>query len=195
MITSARTTALAAITLAAGLALVGCSGPAPAGPVDTPADPVTPSGPVPAWYGSSFDDDGCPVPSGAELERDTDPAAFLGADLPDGWCLYKGTEYTTYFAIPATEVDEPGAAARAALEPAGWAFDAADDDSPQWSWITAYPEAAAADFSDGAVDGSIFVVPQISADDMDTYALWYGPLASSFGEWSEGDYVAILGFW
>jgi hypothetical protein len=195
-VNTARTAALAAIALVGGIALAGCSTPAPQSPVDSSDDPVTPSAPVPAWYGDSFDDDGCPVPGdGADIVRTADPSAFLGADLPDGWCLYEGVDYTTYFALPATEVEDPGSEARSALEPAGWAFDAADDDSPQWSWITAYPEASAADFSDGNVDGAIFVTPAITGGDIETYSLWFEPLTSAFGQWSEDDYVAVVGFW
>ncbi|MBX3194207.1 MAG: hypothetical protein KF727_03785 [Microbacteriaceae bacterium] len=187
----------AGLALAAGLVLAGCS--TPSTPVvddpETPDTPSVPAGPVPAWYGDSFDAAGCPVPSGSDLAAVADPAAFLGASLPDGWCFYKSTSYTTYYALPATEVDDPGTDVRAALEPAGWAFDPVDDGSPQWSWITSFPEAAAADFSDGDVDGSIFVSSAVTADDIDAYTIWYSSLFSSFGDWSEGDYVAIVGFW
>lgn len=195
-VTVSPKTRIAGIALLAVLALAGCSAPTPSAPVDTPEEPTAPTGPVPAWYGDTFDDAGCPVPgAGAQVAQVADPAAFLTTDLPAGWCLYKSTDYTQYYAIPATEVEDPGGDIRAVLEPAGWAFDPLDDGSPQWSWITAYPESAAADFTDGAVDGAIFVTDAISADDMDSYDLWFSSLTASFRDWTEGDYVAIVGFW
>lgn len=194
---------LAILSAAAGIAallLSGCSGPVPP-PVDSgdsgdsSGSPAPAPADVPAWYGDSFDGDGCPIPRDGDLQVAADPAALLKTDLPDGWCMYKATDYSTYFAIPSTKAPDFGADVRAALEPAGWTFDPADDDSPQWSWITAFPDGAAEGFEDGAVDGAIFVTGAISQDDIDTYSLWFSSLTDAFAEWAPGDAVSVVGFW
>ncbi|MEZ5191033.1 MAG: hypothetical protein R2717_09605 [Schumannella sp.] len=116
------------------------------------------------------------------------PTAFLGASLPDGWCFYKSTSYTTYYALPATEVDDPGTDVRAALEPAGWAFDPVDDGSPQWSWICLLPRSCRRGllgWRRRRLD--LHVSSAVTADDIDAYTIWYSSLFSSFGDWSEGD--------
>jgi hypothetical protein len=195
---AARLSALITATGIAAMLLAGCSTPVPVDPGGETSAPEQPGGPVPAWYGDDLDGDGCPVPSDdSDLQRTAtaDAAAFLQAEVPADWCVYGSTEFTEYFAIPATEIDGFGSEVRATLEPAGWAFDAADDDSPQWSWITSFPDGAADGFEDGAVDGSIFESAEISQDDIDTYALWYGSLFEAFDEWTAGDYVSIVGFW
>ena len=180
----------------AGLLLAACSAPAPTpgggGGSPEPAPVVD----APAWYGSDFDADGCPVPAaGAPIEV-ADAAAFFQADVPAGWCTYSSTEYTQHYAIPNSKGTDFGADARAALEPAGWTFDAADDDSPQWSWITAYPAGAEEGFEDGAVDGAIFTVSSATQEDIDTYSIWFSGLPDAFGgSWAEGDEISVLGFW
>lgn len=194
-----RALAVPFIIAAAGVLLAGCSTPTPSpsggggGGDEQPAPAVD----LPGWYGTDLDGDGCPVPtSDAALERFVGAGDFLQAEVPDGWCVYGSTDYTEYVAIPVPPVDDFGADVRAALEPAGWQFDAADDDSPQWSWINAFPSGSEAGFDDGAVDGAIFTVDSATQDDIDTYSIWFGTLPTAFGgAWTEGDKISVVGFW
>jgi hypothetical protein len=185
------------IVAAAGVLLAGCSAPAPNPGGGGSDDPPAPVVDLPGWYGTDLDSDGCPIPVGdAALERFAGAGDFLQAEVPDGWCVYSSTDYTEYVAIPVPPVDDFGADVRAALEPAGWEFDAADDDSPQWSWINAFPPGSETDFEDGAVDGAIFTVGSATQDDIDTYSIWFGTLPTAFGgAWSVGDEISVLGFW
>lgn len=185
--------------LAATAVLVaGCTAPSPTPGGDGGDDPVdTPvSIEQPAWYGSDRDDDQCPVPqAGVALER-VDIDEFLQVGAPANWCTYASTEYTQYYAIPLESGTDFGAEVREVLEPVGWAFDAADDDSPNWSWITAYPAGSEADFTDDNVDGSIFLVDAATQDDIDSYRMWFSSLPTAFGsDWAVGDEISIVGFW
>jgi hypothetical protein len=152
---------------------------------------------VPAWYGTDFDANGCPVPAAdADVDVFPDAPAFLQAEVPDGWCMYSTVSYLEYYAIPAVPTGDFGAEVRKALEPAGWEWDAADDDSPQWSWLVVYPHGAQEGFEDDAVDGAIFTVDSATTDDLDTYQIWFSSLVHAFGgDWAEGDPIRVLGFW
>lgn len=182
---------------AAALALSACSGPSQdggggGGQTGQPAPPD-----VPAWYGTDFDANGCPVPAAdADVDVFPDAPAFLQAEVPDGWCMYSTVSYLEYYAIPAVPTGDFGAEVRKALEPAGWEWDAADDDSPQWSWLVVYPHGAQEGFEDDAVDGAIFTVDSATTDDLDTYQIWFSSLVHAFGgDWAEGDPIRVLGFW
>lgn len=161
---------------------------------------TTDPGPVadrPGWYGTNFDANGCPVPvEGADLDVFPGAPAFLQAEVPEGWCMYSTVSYLEYYAIPAVPTAEFGADVRKALEPAGWEWDAADDDSPQWSWLIVYPHGSQEGFEDDAVDGAIFSVDSATEDDLSTYQIWYMSLVHAFGgDWAEGDQIRVLGFW
>jgi hypothetical protein len=188
---------LPALVLAVALLATACSGPGTGGGGDGGQPTPPPAADLPAWYGTDLDGNGCPVPaSGAEIDVFPDAAAFLQTDVPAGWCMYSTIDYLEYYAIPAVPSDSFGADVRAALEPAGWEFDAADDDSPQWSWISTAPAGAEEGFEDGYVDGAIFLVDSATADDLDTYQIWFMSLIHAFGgEWSTGDRIQVLGFW
>jgi hypothetical protein len=186
----------AAIVASAALALSGCSSPTPTtgdggdDPVDTPV-----SIEQPAWYGDDRGDDDCPVPQDGSKIEAADIDEFLQVGAPDNWCTYKSTEYTQYYAIPVEKGTDFGAEVRNVLEPVGWQFDAPDDDSPQWSWITAYPDGAEADFTDGAVDGAILTVASATEDDF-SYKMWFSALPTAFGsDWEAGDEITIVGLW
>lgn len=196
-------TALAVATLLS-IGLAGCA-TGTADPSDNPAVSATgdpgaggaADGPRPAWYGDSFDARGCPAPpSGAPLAVFDDAESLLGVPLPDGWCIYMSVDYTQFYIIPATSDPDFAADARAVLEPAGWAFDPADDDSPHWSWITAYPESALdLGFTDADIDGSIFFTTAMTEDEGSSRHLWYDALIKTFADFEPGGYAAVLGFW
>jgi hypothetical protein len=192
---------VAPVVLAAGLVLAGCSSPAPVsggGGSDGGSDaPVPPATNLPAWYGSDFDAAGCPVPTAdSGIDVFPDAAAFLQTDVPAGWCMYSTIDYLEYYAIPAAPAASFDSDVRAALGPAGWDFDPTDDESPQWSWIAKFPSGSEEGFEDGAVDGAIFTVDKATADDLDTYQIWFAGLVHAFGgDWAEGDQIRILGFW
>lgn len=199
-----HTQRLRAVLVAGALALAAltaCATGAPV-PADDPAavDPGTApvaDGPRPAWYGESVDDRGCPLaPAGAPLAASDEAQNLLGIALPDGWCMFTSVDYTQFYIIPSTIDPDFAADARALLEPAGWAFDPAKDDSPHWSWITEYPQAALElGFTDGDVDGSIFFTTSMTEDEGSSRHLWHSGLIKTFSEFQPGDYVAILGFW
>jgi hypothetical protein len=185
------------VAAAVVVALSACSAPGP-DPVFVPGTELpTPAAEVPAWYGSEFDVNGCPVPAAdADLEVFADAAAFLQTEVPDGWCMYSTVSYLEYYAIPAVPTAEFGAEVRRALEPAGWEWDATDDDSPQWSWLIVYPHGSEQGFEDEAVDSAIFTVDSASEEDLDTYQIWFISLVHAFGgDWAEGDQIRVLGFW
>jgi hypothetical protein len=194
-----RALALSATLIAsAAMLLAGCSSPSPTPGGDGGNDQTEAPAPVnqPAWYGTVLDDDNCPVPAVDATIVRLDLDEFLQTSTPAGWCTYGSTEYVQYYALPVSSGTDFGAEVRSALEPAGWAFDPADDDSPQWSWATEWPEGTADDFEDGGVDGSIFTVPAATQDDIDTYSIWFSGLPTAFGgDWAEGDEISVLGFW
>jgi hypothetical protein len=192
-----RLLVLCAAAVAVALTLGACSAPAPVtGGGDPTTDPVS-TADLPGWYGTEFDADGCPVPvADADLEPFADAAAFLQADVPAGWCMYSTLSYLEYYAIPAVPDHGFGGDVRATLEPAGWEWDAIDDDSPQWSWLIVYPHGSQEGFEDDAVDGAIFTVDSATEEDLDTYQIWYMSLVHAFGgDWAEGDQIRVLGFW
>ncbi|MGN6502564.1 MAG: hypothetical protein ACTHKX_06640 [Pseudolysinimonas sp.] len=182
----------------AALAVSSCSSPTPisGGGGDGGGTPAPAPADLPAWYGTQLDADGCPVPQAdSGLDVFPDAAAFLQTDVPAGWCMYSTIDYVEYYAIPAAPSAGFDADVRGALGPAGWEFDAADDDSPQWSWITAFPAGAEKGF-DGSVDGAILTVDSAASDDIDNYSIWFSSLIGAFGgTWSEGDQIRVLGFW
>ncbi len=198
---------LTAVTTAAALLMVGLAGcvtvsEAPVGDPSRPADPdaggrAVIDGPRPGWYGESFDARGCPIPdAGAPLAVFDEGESLLRVPLPDGWCVYKSVTYTQFYIIPSTI--DPGfdAQVRALLDPAGWAFDPVDDGSPDWSWISSYPEGALSlGFTDGDIDGSIFFTTSLTEDQASGRRLWYDALLRTFGDFELGGYVGILGFW
>jgi hypothetical protein len=194
-----RRLAVPFLVAAAGVLLAGCAGPTPApgGDGGDGGDQPVPAVDLPGWYGTDLDANGCPVPAaGAEIEAFAGFGEFAQAEVPAGWCAYTHTSYTQHFAIPADPSADFASEVRSALEPAGWEFDAADDDSPQWSWINAYPAGAEEGFDDGAVDGAIFTVDAATADDIETYEIWFTGLPAAFGgDWAEGDPIKVVGFW
>jgi hypothetical protein len=177
--------------------LAGCTAPAaPVGGGDVDPDPTTAPVSQPAWYGTDLDVDNCPVPAAGVALEIVDADGFIQVGAPADWCVYTSTEYTQYYVLPVESGTDFGSEVRNVLEPAGWEFDAADDDSPQWSFVTAYPAGAETDFADGAVDGSIFTVSSATTDDIDTYRIWFSDLPTAFGgDWAEGDEISVLGFW
>lgn len=192
-----RSTA-AVLLLAAGLS--GCAA-GPSAPVVDPVatdttEPAPVSGPRPAWYGDDVDGRGCPVPpSGAPLAVFDVVEKLLGIPLPNGWCAYRSVTYSQYYLIPSTI--DPGfpAQVRELLGPVGWAFDAADDDSPHWSWINDFPESALqVGFPDPDIDGAILFSTALTEDEGSSRQLWFGPLISTFADFELAGYVAILGF-
>lgn len=184
---------------AAVLAVSACSAPAPVsgggGGGDTPAPPAAD---LPAWYGTEFDADGCPVPvKDADLDVFPDAQAFLQTDaLPGGWCFYSTISYLEYYAIPKVPSASWGAEVRDTLEPYAWSFDPIDDDSPSWSWITGYPSGSELGFEDGNIDGAIFTVDSAGADDVGQTKEYFATLATAFGgDWALGDQIRVVGFW
>lgn len=187
------------------IALAGCvtispppADPAVSGSADSgPVDEVVPDGPKPAWYGEDFDARGCPIPrDGAPLAAFDDAESLLGVPLPSGWCIYKSVTYTTFYVIPSTIDAGFDADVRALLEPAGWSFDPADDGSPDWSWITSYPQSALdLGFTDPEIDGSIFITTSLTEEQASNSVWWYGELIKTFDDFELGGYVGILGFW
>jgi len=193
--------ALATSASILALLLVGCSSPSPSGGgqggdggSEDPADaPVTLD--QPAWYGEDRFDDGCPVPvAGVPVER-ADIDEFLQVGAPDHWCTYKSTDYTQFYVIPVQKGTDFALEVREVLEPVGWKFDPADDDSPEWSWIQQYPPGSEEGFTDGAVDGAVLVLESVTEDDL-SRRMWYSRMPTAFGaDWEVGDEVQILGFW
>lgn len=187
--------AVSAAAVAAALFLSACSSSAPTGGGTATDDPA-PVVDLPAWYGTNLDANGCPVPQAdSGLDVFPDAAAFLQTDVPAGWCMYSTIDYVEYYAIPAAPSAGWDTEVRAALRSAGWEFDASDDESPQWSWITAFPAGSEQGF-DGTVDGAILTVDSATSDDIDNYSIWFTSLVGAFGgDWSAGDQIRVLGFW
>ena len=183
---------------AAVLAVSACSAPAPVSGTDHPTTDPAP-GPVrPAWYGSDFDEDGCPIPAkGADLDVWPDAQAFLQTDsLSDDWCYYSTISYIEYYAIPKVPTASWDADVRDALGPYAWSFDASDDESPTWSWITDYPSGSEQGMDDGEVQGAIFTVDSAETQDVESTQQYFETLATGFGStWSVGDEVRVVGFW
>jgi hypothetical protein len=187
---------LSVAAIAAAFLLAACSSPAPTTGGGEPTGDPAPAVDLPAWYGTELDADGCPVPQAdSGLDVFPDAAAFLQTDVPAGWCMYSTIDYVEYYALPAAPSAAFDGDVRAALGPAGWEFDAADDDSPQWSWISAFPAGSEQGF-DGAVDGAILSVDSATSDDIDNYRIWFASLVGAFGgDWKAGDEIRVLGFW
>jgi len=183
---------------AAVLAVSACSAPAPAGNDGGGDTPAPPAADLPAWYGTDFDADGCPVPQkGADLDVFPDALAFLQTDeLPADWCFYSTISYLEYYAIPKVPSASFGADVRDLLGPYAWSFDPIDDESPTWSWITDYPSGSEVGFEDDHIDGAIFTVDSASTQDVESTQEYFVTLATGFGgKWAVGDEVRVLGFW
>jgi len=193
------------VLLLAGLVLVGCTRiEVPTPPPDRAAGQEVgpPPGPendarVPLWYGDTFDAAGCPVPrSGAAIVATSDSTLLRGVASDRGWCVYRGTATTTFFIIPPTADSDFARQVRESLQPLGWGFESADAATPQWSWVTAVPDAAyAVGFEEGAVDGALFSRDMLTSDDVGMFRIWFVPLLDAFGEWQAGDPAYILGLW
>lgn len=186
------------VLAAAVLAVSACSAPAPVTEADHPTTDPAPGPTRPAWYGTDFDENGCPVPAkGADLDVWPDAQAFLQTDaLSDDWCFYSTISYIEYYAIPKVPTASWGTDVRDALEPYAWSFDPIDDDSPDWSWINDYPSGSEAGFTDGEVSGAIVVVDAATSEDIRLKHDYFITLATGFGgDWKEGDEIRVLGFW